>query len=108
MVDIDGLVVELCRKFLPNHSAGAFDDERLEFICDDAKVYLETTDLKFDVIILDLADPVDGEPSWAVGDPGRSMWAHDACGGVHSDRSNHDGCLSQHFLRIHVHSFVCG
>ena len=40
MVDIDGDVVDFCRKFLPENTA-AFADPRLELIIDDAKAVLE-------------------------------------------------------------------
>eukprot|EP01129_Flabellula_baltica_P017489 TRINITY_DN9702_c0_g1_i1.p1 TRINITY_DN9702_c0_g1~~TRINITY_DN9702_c0_g1_i1.p1 ORF type:complete len:312 (+),score=90.82 TRINITY_DN9702_c0_g1_i1:126-1061(+) len=62
MVDIDQKCVEACKEFMPMFHQGAFDDERSEVIFDDAKKYLEETDLKFDVIILDLADPLDDGP----------------------------------------------
>jgi len=63
MVDIDGECVEVCKKFLPNHHKGSFDDPRLELIIKDAKVYLENTDQKFDVMFFDLSDPVEGGPA---------------------------------------------
>jgi spermidine synthase len=63
MVDIDGEVVEACKKFLPCHHQGAFEDSRLELIIGDAKEYLESTELKFDVMILDLCDPTDEGPA---------------------------------------------
>jgi len=65
MVDIDGECVEVCRKFLPQHHRGYLDkaDPRVELIIDDAKVYLERTTEKFDVIIMDLSDPLEGGPA---------------------------------------------
>jgi len=63
MVDIDGECVDVCKRFLPNHHKGNFDDPRLELIIDDAKVYLENTAEKFDVIFFDLSDPVEGGPA---------------------------------------------
>jgi len=63
MVDIDGECVDVCKRFLPNHHKGNFEDPRLELIIDDAKTYLEKTSEKFDVIFFDLSDPVEGGPA---------------------------------------------
>lgn len=62
-VDIDGAVVQACRKFLPSLSRGAFDDPRCTVIIDDALHYLSKCDQTFDVIICDLTDPMEGGPS---------------------------------------------
>ncbi|MQF48684.1 polyamine aminopropyltransferase [SAR202 cluster bacterium AC-647-N09_OGT_505m] len=62
MVDLDSEVVEICRRFLPNHHQGAFDDSRTELHFRDAKHYLETTPDTYDVIIIDLPDPQEGGP----------------------------------------------
>lgn len=66
MVDIDGPCVEACKKFLPGHHQGSFEDPRCEVVIDDAKAWLEQTDEKFDVIILDLADPLEEGPCVAL------------------------------------------
>jgi len=58
MVEIDAQVVEMCKKYLPNHSAGAFDDPRLNLVIDDGIRFVQTTDETFDVIISDSTDPV--------------------------------------------------
>jgi spermidine synthase len=63
MVDIDGECVDVCKRFLPNHHQGNFDNPRLELVIDDAKAYLERTKDKFDVIFFDLSDPVEGGPA---------------------------------------------
>ncbi len=58
MVEIDLGVVKLSRQYLPNHSAGAFDDPRANLvIADGAKFVAETVDL-FDIIIVDSTDPI--------------------------------------------------
>ena len=66
MVDIDGEVVELCRRHLPNHHRGAFDDPRLELHIADALKYLEETPSRFDVAIIDVPDPLEGGPSYLL------------------------------------------
>jgi len=60
MVDLDPEVVELCRKYLPNHHRGSFDDPRTNLLHEDARGYLENTADFYDVIILDLVDPLEG------------------------------------------------
>ncbi len=62
MVDIDSELIELCKKFLPEWSKGAFDDPRVELIFSDGRRFIEETGEKFDVIILDLTDPAEGTP----------------------------------------------
>ena len=63
MVDMDAEVVELCRRYLPQHHQGAFDDPRVELLHQDARAYLANSNQRFDVIILDLVDPLEGGPS---------------------------------------------
>ena len=67
MVDIDGVCVDMCRQHMPKHSAGAFEDPRTKLIIDDAKTELEKIeDGYFDVIIMDLSDPLDGGPCYQL------------------------------------------
>ncbi len=66
MVDIDGKVIELCRKYLPDHNQGSFDDSRTELLHMDAKKYLEETTEKFDVVIIDLPEPIDDGPCYLL------------------------------------------
>jgi spermidine synthase len=64
MVDIDEEVVTACRRFLPDQHRGSFDDPRLRLIFDDARAWLERFDDEpFDVILVDLTEPLDGGPS---------------------------------------------
>jgi hypothetical protein len=66
MVDIDGVVVDFCRQNLPQNAA-AFADPRLELIIDDAKGKLESfPPASFDVILMDLDDPLEGGPCYWV------------------------------------------
>jgi thermospermine synthase len=67
MVDIDGDVVQMCRDHMPKHSAGAFEDKRTKLVIDDAKAELEKCpDGYFDVLIMDLSDPLDGGPCYQL------------------------------------------
>ncbi len=63
MVDIDQKLVKLCQKYLPEWSEGAFTNPKTELVFEDARQYLEEAERKFDVIISDLTEPVQGGPS---------------------------------------------
>jgi len=63
MVDIDGELIEVCRRYLPEWSAGAYDDQRLELLIGDGRRYLEQAKETFDVILVDLGDPTEGSPA---------------------------------------------
>src|SRR5215475_976152 len=60
LVDIDGRVVELCRKHFPEINAKAFKDRRLKIEIADAFEYLGRKESKgrFDLVIADRPDPV--------------------------------------------------
>ena len=66
MVDIDKQVVDLCREYLPNHHQGSFDDPRLELHHMDALEFLEDTSLRFDVVIIDVPDPLEAGPAYLL------------------------------------------
>jgi len=60
MVDIDGEVVELSRRYLPEMHQGSFDDPRARVVIEDGFVYVENAlkaGDKYDVVIMDLTDP---------------------------------------------------
>jgi spermidine synthase len=63
MVDIDGRVVELSKEFLPEWSAGAFDDPRARVIIGDALKFLAEDGDRYGVIISDLTEPLEDSPS---------------------------------------------
>jgi spermidine synthase len=58
MVEIDPSVVELSKEHLPRHSAGAFDDPRLELMFADGARWVAEAEERFDVIVVDGTDPV--------------------------------------------------
>ncbi len=66
MVDIDAEVVALCQKYLPNHSRGAFEDSRAEVLHVDARDYLAKSNELFDIIIIDLPDPIEEGPAYLL------------------------------------------
>jgi len=63
MVDIDGEVVDLCKKHLPEMHQGAFEDKRTELRHEDARAYLEKTSERFDFISIDLVEPLEEGPA---------------------------------------------
>ncbi|WBA81210.1 polyamine aminopropyltransferase [Endozoicomonas sp. GU-1] len=61
MVEIDRAVVDLCRQWLPNHCAGAYDDPRVNLVIEDGVRFVNNhgiADHSFDVIISDCTDPI--------------------------------------------------
>lgn len=56
MVEIDALVVEACRKFLPV-TADALADSRLELKIEDGVTYMRDCQEQFDLILIDSTDP---------------------------------------------------
>ena len=58
MVEIDAAVIDMAKRYLPNHSAGAFDDARAHIVIADGMDYVRETDDRFDVIISDSTDPI--------------------------------------------------
>jgi spermidine synthase len=63
MVDIDTLVVDLSKRFLPEWSAGAFDDPRARVVIGDALEYMRSDTQRYGVIISDLTEPLEDSPS---------------------------------------------
>ncbi|MBV9103323.1 MAG: spermidine synthase, partial [Candidatus Eremiobacteraeota bacterium] len=63
MVDIDGSVVELARRYLPEWSDGSFDDSRARVIIDDALAFLDRDDGRYGAILSDLTEPREDSPS---------------------------------------------
>jgi spermidine synthase len=64
MVDIDGELVEVCRGWLPSFHRGAFDDPRASLVVADGRAWLAgQPDGSFEVIILDLPEPLEEGPA---------------------------------------------
>ena len=66
MLDLDGEVVELCRRFLPQHHQGSFDDPRVKLVHQDAREYLSAGDETFDVMVMDLVDPLEAGTAYLL------------------------------------------
>ncbi len=85
MVDIDGEVVELAKRFLPEWSNGAFDDPRANVVIADAVDFLAGGAERYGVIISDLTEPLEDSPSHPLfcDSVFRSIKQHLAEGGVY-------------------------
>jgi len=57
-VEIDAGVIETSRRYLPRHSAGAFDDPRVQLVIADGREFMQRDGDAFDVIICDSTDPI--------------------------------------------------
>ena len=58
LCEIDQGVIDLCRRYFPDVSAGAYDDPRSRIVIADGTKFVAETDERFDVIMIDSTDPV--------------------------------------------------
>ena len=58
LCEIDSGVIALCRQYLPEVSAGAYDDPRTKIVIADGAKFLADTVERFDVILVDSTDPI--------------------------------------------------
>jgi len=58
MVEIDKMVVDLCREHMPSISGGIWDDPRFKLIIGDGAEVIRSDKGKYDVIIIDSTDPI--------------------------------------------------
>lgn len=63
MVDIDEELVNFCREHLSDFSQGAFDDPRVKLIFSDARRWLQECSSLWDIIIIDLPEPLPNSPA---------------------------------------------
>jgi spermidine synthase len=63
MVDIDEELVELCKKYLTKWHQGSFYNPKCEILYQDAWDYVKNTEQRFDVIVADISDPIEGGPA---------------------------------------------
>ena len=57
MVEIDEMVINACREYLPSISYG-LDDPRVELLVDDGVKYVAAAPETFDVVLIDSTDPI--------------------------------------------------
>jgi len=58
LVEIDPDVIEFSKKWFPDVSQGSFDDPRVNVVIADGSKYVEETEDRFDLILIDSSDPV--------------------------------------------------
>ncbi|MFQ5722008.1 MAG: polyamine aminopropyltransferase [Candidatus Aminicenantales bacterium] len=63
LVEIDPSMIEVSKKYFP-WLGPCLEDERVELINTDGQIFIEQTEQKFDVVIIDISDPVG--PSFAL------------------------------------------
>lgn len=63
MVDIDEELIGICKEHLPEWSKGAFENQRTQLVIGDARQFAGETQDRFDVVISDLTEPIEGGPS---------------------------------------------
>jgi spermidine synthase len=66
MIDIDEHVVNLCEKYLPEWHRGSFRDPRTILLFEDGRAFLEKTKEIFDVIIVDIPEPIESGPAYLL------------------------------------------
>ncbi len=66
MVDIDEEVVNVSRRYLPEMHGGSFNDDRFKLVIGDGRRFLEESGDRFDVILVDATDPLEGGPSYLL------------------------------------------
>jgi len=57
LVEIDGMVVDLCKKYIPSVSR-KLEDPRVKVVIDDGIKFVKNNSNKYDVIIVDSTDPI--------------------------------------------------
>jgi len=67
MVDIDGKVIEVCKEFLPEWGGETVtSNPKFELVIGDAHAWMMNTKETFDVIIMDISDPIEAGPGIAL------------------------------------------
>jgi len=107
MVDIDEDVVRFCKTHLEENHA-AFADPRLELVIDDAKAWIERSDMMFDVIIMDLDDPLEGGPCYQLYTTEfyKMLRTKMNPGGIFVTQSGQSGIKQHHLVFSPIHNTV--
>mmetsp|Transcript_62270 Transcript_62270/g.146812 ORF Transcript_62270/g.146812 Transcript_62270/m.146812 type:complete len:320 (-) Transcript_62270:26-985(-) len=108
MCDLDKIACEECRDKLPEWSEGVYEDPRFEIHYEDALAFLRNWDgPKFDVIIMDISDPIECGPGIALyfkefyEETSRTKMTE---GGVFVTQSGACGLLNWHEVFSTIHS----
>lgn len=63
LVDIDEALIRLCEQYLQKFHSNSFEDKRVKLVFEDAVNFIQRTHEKYDVVIMDINDPVAGGPA---------------------------------------------
>jgi spermidine synthase len=66
LAEIDGALLKICQKFLPEINKGVFKNPKLKILITDGRKFLKETREKFDVIVTDLTAPLINPPSYLL------------------------------------------
>ncbi len=67
VIDVDEDVIKIAKEYLPMMHQGSFDNEKVELLITDGFEYVKSCPGdRFDVIILDLSDPIEMGPSYPL------------------------------------------
>jgi len=67
MIDIDKAVMDLSRKHLPEWGAGAFTNRKSRILAADGRKFLKDSPKgSYDIVIVDISEPVPGGPSYLL------------------------------------------
>jgi spermidine synthase len=86
VVEIDEMVIEVSREYLPVICKNAWGDPRTELHIADGRKFIEESRESFDAIILDLTDPIG---------PSKSLYTREAYGGL-ANRLTGTGIIATH------------
>lgn len=62
-VEIDVAVIDLCRRWFAHVAEGCYDDPRVRVEIADIRDYARATDARFDLIVYDISEPLEGTPA---------------------------------------------
>ncbi len=101
MVDIDGDVIALSKRYLPEWSDGAFEDARARVIVGDALAFLRDDTDTYSAIVSDLTEPLEDSPSNVLFNDAvfANIKARLAAGGVYALQASTAGF---HNMRLHA------
>lgn len=86
LVEIDEMVIKVCREFLPQTACG-FDDTRVNILIQDGLKYVRSCEDQYDLIIVDSTDPFG---------PGEGLFTKEFYGSCYKALREHGIMINQH------------
>ncbi len=86
LVEIDEMVIKVCREFLPQTACG-FDDKRVNILIQDGLKYIRSCEDQYDLIIVDSTDPFG---------PGEGLFTKEFYGNCYKALREHGIMINQH------------